>query len=89
MVTWGNGRNPGSVSWYAEGAGEPVPLSALPPQRRALWAPTSAALQEELPRAIRPGDAVMVKGSNGSKMGAVVVAIRAFAAKQKPESASC
>ena len=35
VVTWGNGRNPGSVSWYAEGAGEPVPLSALPPQRRA------------------------------------------------------
>lgn len=64
-------------------------FDALPPHRRALWAPTSAALQEELPRAIRPGDAVMVKGSNGSKMGAVVVAIRAFAAKQKPESASC
>jgi hypothetical protein len=35
VVTWGNGRNAGSVSWYAEAAGDPVPLSALPPARRA------------------------------------------------------
>jgi S1-C subfamily serine protease len=35
-VTWGNGRNAGSVSWYAEAAGDPVPLSALPPARRAV-----------------------------------------------------
>jgi S1-C subfamily serine protease len=35
-VTWGNGRNAGSVSWYAEAAGDPVPLSVLPPARRAV-----------------------------------------------------
>jgi S1-C subfamily serine protease len=35
VVTWGNGRNAGSVSWYAEAGGDPVPLAALPPQRRA------------------------------------------------------
>jgi S1-C subfamily serine protease len=35
VVTWGNGRNAGSVSWYAEAAGDPVPLTALPPARRA------------------------------------------------------
>ena len=35
-VTWGNGRNAGSVSWYAEAAGDPVPMSALPPARRAV-----------------------------------------------------
>lgn len=35
VVTWGNGRNAGSVSWYAEAAGDPVPLVALPPARRA------------------------------------------------------
>uniref|UniRef100_UPI0018DF3B2D hypothetical protein n=1 Tax=Roseomonas rosulenta TaxID=2748667 RepID=UPI0018DF3B2D len=35
VVTWGNGRNAGSVSWYAEAAGDPVPLAALPPARRA------------------------------------------------------
>jgi S1-C subfamily serine protease len=34
-VTWGNGRNAGSVSWYAEAAGDPVPLTALAPARRA------------------------------------------------------
>lgn len=45
VVTWGNGRNAGSVSWYAEGAGEPVPLSALPPPRRAA---VEARLQAEL-----------------------------------------
>lgn len=35
VVTWGNGRNAGSVSWYAEAAGDPVPLTALAPARRA------------------------------------------------------
>ena len=45
VVTWGNGRHAGSVSWYAEGAGDPVPLSALPPQRRAA---VEARLQAEL-----------------------------------------
>ena len=45
VVTWGNGRNPGSVSWYAEAAGDPVPLSALPPARRdALEARLAAEL---------------------------------------------
>jgi len=35
VVTWGNGENPGSVSWYAEGTGEAVPLERMPPDRRA------------------------------------------------------
>jgi len=34
VVTWGNGRNAGSVSWYAEGSGDPVPLAGLAPPRR-------------------------------------------------------
>ncbi|MBR0661592.1 hypothetical protein, partial [Neoroseomonas oryzicola] len=45
VVTWGNGRNPGSVSWYAEAAGDPVPLASLPPQRRAM---IEARLQQDL-----------------------------------------
>lgn len=45
VVTWGNGRNAGSVSWYAEAAGDPVPLSALPPARRAT---VEARLQQDL-----------------------------------------
>ncbi|MBW6397084.1 hypothetical protein KPL78_04450, partial [Roseomonas sp. HJA6] len=35
VVTWGNGRNAGSVSWYAVAGGDPLPLSALAPARRA------------------------------------------------------
>ncbi len=35
VVTWGNGRNAGSVSWYAVAGSDPVPLSALAPARRA------------------------------------------------------
>lgn len=34
VVTWGNGRNAGSVSWYAVAGADPVPLSTLPPARR-------------------------------------------------------
>jgi UDP-N-acetylmuramoyl-tripeptide--D-alanyl-D-alanine ligase len=64
-------------------------FDALAPSRRGLWAPTSAALQAEVPAAVRPGDAVMVKGSNGSKMSAVVAALRTLAASQKSETSSC
>ncbi len=35
VITWGNGRNAGSVSWYAVAGGDPVPLASLPPARRA------------------------------------------------------
>lgn len=34
VITWGNGRNAGSVSWYAVAGADPVPLSTLPPARR-------------------------------------------------------
>ncbi len=36
VITWGNGRNAGSVSWYAVAGGDPMPLAALPPARRAV-----------------------------------------------------
>jgi S1-C subfamily serine protease len=35
VVTWGNGRSAGSVSWYSALPGDPQPLSSLPPARRA------------------------------------------------------
>ena len=54
-----------------------------------MWSPTSAVLQTQLPADIRPGDAVMVKGSNGAKMSPVVAALRAFAVKQKSETPTC
>jgi UDP-N-acetylmuramoyl-tripeptide--D-alanyl-D-alanine ligase len=42
----------------------------------ALWSETSEALKEPTLAAIRAGDAVMVKGSLGSRMGIVVTALR-------------
>jgi UDP-N-acetylmuramoyl-tripeptide--D-alanyl-D-alanine ligase len=49
---------------------------ALPPVRRGAHAPTSAALQPMVLDSIRPGDAVMVKGSLGSRMGPIVAALK-------------
>ena len=41
IVTWRSGDNEGSVSWYAEGVGDPAPLAAIAPDRRH-------ALEEQL-----------------------------------------
>jgi UDP-N-acetylmuramoyl-tripeptide--D-alanyl-D-alanine ligase len=49
---------------------------ALPPAQRGAHAKDAASLAAELARAIRPGDIVLVKGSAGSKMAAVVAALR-------------
>jgi UDP-N-acetylmuramoyl-tripeptide--D-alanyl-D-alanine ligase len=48
---------------------------ALPSERRGGYAESSAALESQLLAAIRPGDAVMVKGSLGSRMGPLVKAL--------------
>ena len=48
---------------------------ALPSGRRGGYAETSAALEAEVLGAVRAGDAVMVKGSLGSKMGPIVKAL--------------
>ena len=48
---------------------------ALPSERRGGYAETSAGLEAEVLTAIRAGDAVMVKGSLGSKMGPIVKAL--------------
>jgi UDP-N-acetylmuramoyl-tripeptide--D-alanyl-D-alanine ligase len=48
---------------------------ALPSKRRGGYAETSAALEPQVLAAIRPGDAVMVKGSLGSRMGPLVKAL--------------
>ena len=49
---------------------------ALPSARRGGYAETAAALQPAVIEAVRAGDAVMVKGSLGSKMGPIVKALR-------------
>jgi UDP-N-acetylmuramoyl-tripeptide--D-alanyl-D-alanine ligase len=48
---------------------------ALPSQRRGGYAVTAAALESEVLGALRADDAVMVKGSLGSKMGPIVKAL--------------
>jgi UDP-N-acetylmuramoyl-tripeptide--D-alanyl-D-alanine ligase len=49
----------------------------LPSGRRGFHATTSAELVPQVLSALRKGDTVLVKGSNGSKMGVIVDALRA------------
>ncbi len=49
---------------------------ALPGARRGLHRESVAELCRELPRTLRPGDVVLVKGSKGSKVSRVVDALR-------------
>jgi len=48
---------------------------ALPSSRRGGYAETAAALESSVLDVLRDGDAVMVKGSLGSKMGPIVKAL--------------
>jgi len=49
---------------------------ALPASRRGGYAEDSAALEAQVVPAIRAGDVVMVKGSNGSRMAPIVKALQ-------------
>jgi UDP-N-acetylmuramoyl-tripeptide--D-alanyl-D-alanine ligase len=51
---------------------------ALPPSRAGAYAPSAAELAPLVVSAIKAGDVVMVKGSNGSKMAEVVRALTAL-----------
>lgn len=51
---------------------------ALPPTRRGGYADTAVELGLLIAAAVEPGDLIMVKGSNGSKAGAVVTALGAL-----------
>jgi UDP-N-acetylmuramoyl-tripeptide--D-alanyl-D-alanine ligase len=48
---------------------------ALPSERRGAYGETAAALEPKVVAAVRAGDAVMVKGSLGSRMGPIVKAL--------------
>ncbi len=48
---------------------------ALPSGRRGGYAETSAALEPQVLAALQPGDTLMIKGSNGSRMGPIVKAL--------------
>ncbi len=49
---------------------------ALPHERRGAYAETSAALESQVVEGVRAGDALMVKGSLGSRMGPLVKALQ-------------
>ncbi len=67
---------------YAAGPLMKSLFEALPADKKGRWAPAAADIESALPGEIRAGDAVMVKGSNGSRMWSVVAAIRKHAATQ-------
>ncbi len=48
---------------------------ALPAAKRGLHGATSAEIMMDLIDAVAPGDVIMVKGSNGSRMGPIVAAL--------------
>ncbi len=51
-------------------------FDALPERIRGQWAPRASELHRPVIEAIHGGDIVMVKGSNGSRMGPLVAALR-------------
>jgi UDP-N-acetylmuramoyl-tripeptide--D-alanyl-D-alanine ligase len=53
---------------------------AAPEAMRGAHRPTAAELEEPFLEALRSGDVVMIKGSNGSRMGSIVAALRNKAA---------
>ena len=56
---------------------------AAPASMRAAWTERSSDLTDELARTLRGGDIAMVKGSNGSRMGPLVVSFaRSFRSKR-------
>lgn len=51
-------------------------FAALAPAKQGAWTPASEALGEPLFAALEPGDVIMIKGSNGSRMGVLADALR-------------
>ncbi len=65
-------------------------FDAAPASMRAVWARQSHELTSEVARALRGGDIAMIKGSNGSRMGPLVAALRDhFAGAAKDEDVRC
>ena len=62
---------------FASGREMKALWDVLPKTQRGAYAENSAGLAPELLKALKPGDTVLVKGSNGSKMGVIVDALKA------------
>jgi UDP-N-acetylmuramoyl-tripeptide--D-alanyl-D-alanine ligase len=70
---------------FASGPLMKAMFEALPADRQGAWRGSSAELQPLVLDALRAGDVVMVKGSNGSRMGPIVKAlVAAHAASEAP-----
>jgi len=65
---------------FASGAQMKALWEALPPKRRGAYAETSAGLLPKVLAALKAGDTVLVKGSNGAKMSVIVEALKGKAA---------
>lgn len=61
---------------FACGSNMKLLFDSLPAERRGAWGPTSADIVRPAVAALRAGDAVMVKGSLGSRMAPIVEAIK-------------
>ena len=61
---------------FAAGAQMQALWDTLPAARRGAWAATSAELKPRVLAALAPGDTVLVKGSNGSRMSLIIEALK-------------
>ena len=61
---------------FASGAQMKALWEALPAKARGAYAETSAALLPQLLAALKPGDTVLVKGSNGARMSVIIEALK-------------
>lgn len=61
---------------YVVGALAKPLFDAMAPAIRAAWVADATALEAPLAAALRAGDVLMVKGSNGSRMGPLVAALK-------------
>jgi UDP-N-acetylmuramoyl-tripeptide--D-alanyl-D-alanine ligase len=64
-------------------------FDAAPASMRAAWAEQSSELTAKVVTALRNGDIAMVKGSNASRMGPLVAALREQGARAKDQDAKC
>ncbi len=62
---------------FACGAQMKALWEALPHAQRGAYAENSKLLAPQVLEAVKPGDTVLVKGSNGAKMSAIIEALRA------------
>ncbi len=65
---------------FASGTQMKALWEALPPKRRGAYAENSTALLPQVLAALKAGDTVLVKGSNGARMSVIVEALKAKAA---------